>query len=126
MKKEILTNDAPKPIGPYSQAVQSGKLIFLSGIIPADPNTGNIIRGDIKKATEQVLKNASSILKASGSSLENVVKVSVFMKDLKLFGEMNEVYSNWFKKPYPARTTVQAAALPRDVDIEMDFIAETT
>ncbi len=121
-----MTNDAPKPIGPYSQAVQSGKLIFLSGIIPADPNTGNIIRGDIKKATEQVLKNASSILKASGSSLENVVKVSVFMKDLKLFGEMNEVYSNWFKKPYPARTTVQAAALPRDVDIEMDFIAETT
>jgi len=126
MKREILTNDAPKPIGPYSQAVESRSLIFLSGIIPVDPGTGEVIRRDIRRATEQILRNASSILKASGASLENVVKVSVFMKDLTLFNEMNDVYSKWFKKPYPARTTVQVSALPRDVDIEMDFIAETS
>lgn len=124
MKEEILTSDAPKPIGPYSQAIRVGNLIFLSGIIPIEPRTGNIIRGNIKQATEQVFKNAASILKAAGSSLENVVKVSVFLRDLRLFDEMNEVYSNWFKKPYPARTTVQVAALPKEVDIEMDFIAE--
>lgn len=123
MKREILTGDAPKPIGPYSQAIVSGNLIFLSGIIPIDPSTGEVIKGDIGRATEQVLKNASSILRASGYSLENVVKVSVFLKDLGLFNEMNNVYSKWFKKPYPARTTVQVAALPRDVDVEMDFIA---
>jgi 2-iminobutanoate/2-iminopropanoate deaminase len=124
MKEEILTSGAPKPIGPYSQAIRVGNLIFLSGIIPIEPRTGNIIRGDINQATEQVFKNAASILKAAGSSLENVVKVSVFLRDLRLFDEMNEVYSNWFKKPYPARTTVQVAALPKEVDIEMDFIAE--
>ncbi|MGQ9596124.1 MAG: RidA family protein [Thermoproteota archaeon] len=124
MKKEILTHDAPKPIGPYSQAIQVGNLIFLSGIIPIDSSTGEIIRGDMKKATEQVLKNASSILKAAGSSLEKVVKVSVFLRDLRFFDEMNAIYSDWFKKPYPVRTTVQAT-LPKEVDIEMDFIAET-
>lgn len=125
MRREILTDEAPKPIGPYSQAIESGSLIFLSGIIPVDPSTGEVIRGDIRRATEQVLKNASSILEASGASLEKVVKVSVFMKDLRFFNEMNDAYSKWFKKPYPARTTVQVSALPRDVDLEMDFIAET-
>lgn len=125
MKKEVFTNEAPKPIGPYSQAIRSGNLVFLSGIIPVDPATGEIVRCDMKRAAEQVFKNASSVLKAAGASLENVVKVTVFMKDLKLFNEMNDVYSKWFKKPYPARTTVQVSALPRDVDLEMDFIAET-
>ncbi|NHV98919.1 MAG: RidA family protein [Thaumarchaeota archaeon] len=125
MKQEVSTDDSPKPIGPYSQAVRSGNLVFLSGIIPVDPATGEIIRGDVKKATEQVFKNASSILKAAGASLDDVVKVTVFMKDLAFFNEMNEVYSKWFKKPYPARTTVQVAALPRGADLEMDFIAET-
>ncbi|MBO3798671.1 MAG: RidA family protein [Thermoproteota archaeon] len=125
MKQEVFAEDAPKPIGPYSQAIRSGNLVFISGIIPLDPATGEIIRGDIRRATEQVFKNASSILKAAGVSLENVVKVTVFMKDLTFFSEMNDVYSKWFKKPYPARTTVQVAALPRDVDLEMDFIAET-
>jgi 2-iminobutanoate/2-iminopropanoate deaminase len=125
MKREILTDDAPKPIGPYSQAIKSGSLIFLSGIIPVDPGSGEVVGGDIRRATEQVLRNASSILRAAGASLENVAKVSVFMKDLRLFNEMNDVYSKWFKKPYPARTTVQVSALPRDVEIEMDFIAET-
>ncbi len=120
-----MTNESPKPIGPYSQAIRSGSLVFLSGIIPVDPATGEIVRGDIKRATEQVFKNASSVLKAAGVSLEDVVKVTVFMKDLTLFNEMNDVYSKWFKKPYPARTTVQVSALPRDVDLEMDFIAET-
>jgi 2-iminobutanoate/2-iminopropanoate deaminase len=125
MKQEVSTDDSPKPIGPYSQAVRSGNLVFLSGIIPVDPATGEIIRGDVKKATEQVFKNASSILKAAGATLDDVVKVTVFMKDLAFFNEMNEVYSKWFKKPYPARTTVQVAALPRGADLEMDFIAET-
>jgi len=124
MKKEVLTDEAPKPIGPYSQAIRSGSFLFLSGIIPIDPATGEIIRGDIKRAVEQVFKNASSILKAAGASLDDVVKVSVFMKDLTLFNEVNDVYSKWFRKPYPARTTVQVTALPRDVDVEMDFIAE--
>ncbi|MCX8183183.1 MAG: RidA family protein [Crenarchaeota archaeon] len=124
MKQEVLAEDSPKPIGPYSQAIRSGSLVFLSGIIPVDPATGEIIRGDIRRAAEQVFKNASSILKAAGVSLEDVVKVTVFMKDLTFFNEMNDVYSKWFKKPYPARTTVQVAALPKDVDLEMDFIAE--
>lgn len=124
MKQEVLAEDSPKPMGPYSQAIRSGSLVFLSGIIPVDPATGEIIRGDIRRAAEQVFRNASSILKAAGVSLEDVVKVTVFMKDLTFFNEMNDVYSKWFKKPYPARTTVQVAALPRDADLEMDFIAE--
>ncbi|MGB9806066.1 MAG: RidA family protein [Thermoproteota archaeon] len=124
MKEEILTKEAPEPIGPYSQAIRTGNLIFLSGVIPVDPETGKVIKGDIRQATEQVFKNASAILKAAGASLENVVKVTVFLRDLRNFDEMNKVYSNWFKKPYPARTTVQVAALPKEVDIEIDFIAE--
>ncbi|MBO3757523.1 MAG: RidA family protein [Thermoproteota archaeon] len=124
MKEEIITKEAPEPIGPYSQAIRVENLIFLSGIIPVNPKTGEVINGDIKQATEQIFKNASAILKAAGASLENVVKVTVFLKDLKNFEEMNKVYSNWFKKPYPARTTVQVAALPKEVDVEMDFIAE--
>lgn len=124
MKEEILAKEAPKPIGPYSQAIRTGNLIFLSGIIPVEPESGKVIKGDIKQATEQVLKNASAILRTVGASLENVVKVTVFLRDLKNFDEMNEVYSNWFKKPYPARTTVQVVALPKEVDVEMDFIAE--
>lgn len=124
MKEEILTKEAPEPIGPYSQAIRTRNLIFLSGVIPIDPETGKVIKGDITHATEQVFKNASAILKTAGASLENVVKVTVFLKDLKNFEEMNEVYSKWFKRPYPARTTVQVAALPKEVDIEVDFIAE--
>ncbi len=124
MKQEVLAEDSPKPMGPYSQAIRSGSLVFVSGIIPVEPATGEIIRGDIRRAAEQVFRNASSILKAAGVSLEDVVKVTVFMKDLTFFNEMNDVYSKWFKKPYPARTTVQVAALPRDADLEMDFIAE--
>lgn len=124
MKEEIFSEKAPKPIGPYSQAIKVGKLLFVSGIIPIVPETGEIIRGDVAKATEQIFRNVSNILEKAGSSLENVVKVTVFLKDIKTFDKMNEVYSKWFKKPYPARTTVQVSALPKDVDLEIDFIAE--
>ena len=124
MKEEILTEKAPKPIGPYSQAIKSNGFIFLSGIIPIR-TTGEMTKGDIAEQFQTIMGNAKSILEAAGSSLEKVVKVTVYMKDLRDFEAMNKVYASTFSKPFPARTTVQVAALPRGVDIEVDFIATT-
>ena len=128
MSKEIIyTNKAPDPIGPYSQAIevstQRSNLIFTSGQIPIDPDTGNIVSGGIKDQTRQVLKNVSAVLEEGGSSIANVVKTTVFIKDMNEFTAMNEVYAKYFPKQPPARSTVQAVRLPRDVRVEIDAIA---
>jgi 2-iminobutanoate/2-iminopropanoate deaminase len=122
-KKHVHTPLAPKPIGPYSQAVIAGGLLFVSGQIPLDPQTGELIEGDIEVQTEQVLKNLMAILKEAKAGPEHVVKTTVFMRDLQEFPRMNEVYARYFGKEPPARSTVQAAALPRGVAVEIDVIA---
>jgi 2-iminobutanoate/2-iminopropanoate deaminase len=122
-KKHVQTANAPKPIGPYSQAVIAGGLIFVSGQIPLDPRTGELIEGDIEVQTEQVLKNLMAILKEAKAGPEHVVKATVFLRDLQDFPRMNEVYARYFGKEPPARSTVQAAALPRGVAVEIDVIA---
>lgn len=122
MKRIIETNDAPTPIGPYSQGVIVGNLFFVSGQGPIDPKTGKMVSGGIKEQTRQVLENISNILKAAGLSLENVVRVTVFLRDIKDYSEMNEVYKEYFKSKPPSRTTVQAAP-PGDIAVEIDAIA---
>jgi len=123
MKTIISTERAPKAIGPYSQAVVSNGWAFLSGQIPLDPATNQMITGDIATQTERVLENLKSVLEAAGSSLERVVKTTVYMKDMGEFAKMNEVYGRYFATNAPARATVEAARLPRDVSVEIDCIA---
>ena len=122
-KKVILTDKAPKAIGPYSQAIQAGDFLFLSGQIPIDPKTGDLIKGDIRQQTRQVLENIKGLLESEGLEMKDVVKVTVFLKDLGSFSQMNEVYANYFSSYPPARSTVEVAKLPRDVEIEVEAIA---
>lgn len=121
----ITSSKAPKAIGPYSIGIKAGKLIFLSGQIPIDPETGELISGPIEAQAERVLLNIKGILEENGLSMDNVVKSTVFLADMNDFQKMNEVYSKFFKAPYPARSTVQVARLPRDVKIEIEVIAIT-
>lgn len=124
MKKEAITTDkAPKAIGPYSQAVKVNGFIFVSGQIPIDPHTDEVTKGDIIEQTRHVLKNISSILVAAGSSLGDVVKTTVYLKDLSKFGEMNHIYGEFFTAPYPARATVEVSNLPKGVEVEIDAVA---
>lgn len=124
MKKEIVsTSKAPAAIGPYSQAVKSDRLVFVSGQIPLDPDTAELVGDDIRAQTEQVLKNLSAVLAAAGSSLDQVLKATVFMKDLSEFAEMNEVYASFFKKDPPARAAVEVSRLPKDVLVEIEAVA---
>ena len=123
MKTIVATAHAPQAIGPYSQAVISGGLAFLSGQIPLDPATGQIVEGDIAVQTERVLNNLKAVLEACGSSLPAVVKTTVYLKDMGEFARMNEVYARYFPQNPPARATVEAARLPRDVRVEIDCIA---
>ena len=120
--KVIQTNKAPKAIGPYSQAVKIGNLIFTAGQIPLTP-AGKLIQGSIKEQTRQVFENLKAVLKAAGSSLNNALKVTVYMTDLKKFSDMNEIYKQYFSRNYPARSTVQVANLPKGVNIEVDVVA---
>lgn len=122
MKKEISTNNAPKAIGPYSQGTAFENLIFTSGQIPINPATNNIPEG-IKEQTRQVLENIKGILEESGSAMNKVIKTTVFIKNMNDFTEMNEVYSSFFENPYPSRTTVEVARLPKDVLVEIEVIA---
>lgn len=122
MKKEIATENAPKAIGPYSQGILWNDLIFASGQIPVNPATSEIPCG-IKEQTTQVLKNVSAILESEGSSIKNVIKTTVFIKDMNDFVQMNEVYELFFQKPFPARSTVEVARLPKDVLVEIEVIA---
>ena len=122
-KKHVVTSEAPKPIGPYSQGVIAGGFLFVSGQIALDPATGNLVDGDIEAQTEQVLKNLLAVLKEAKIGPENVVKTTVYLKDIADFARMNEVYGRYLGKQPPARSTIQAAALPRDVKVEIDVIA---
>ena len=121
-KKHVATKHAPTPIGPYSQGVIAGGLLFVSGQIPIDPATDKLVEGDIKVQTEQVLKNIQAILEAAGTSMANVVKVNVYLQDVAEFGAMNEVYARFFPENPPARTTVQAMP-PVDIRVEIDCVA---
>lgn len=123
MKEIIATEKAPEAIGPYSQAVRANGFIFVSGQIPIDPTTGELLTGDIAQQTARVLDNLKAILEAARSSLHHAVKVSVFLKDMGDFTAMNSVYAKYFPENPPARATVQVARLPRDVSVEIDVIA---
>jgi 2-iminobutanoate/2-iminopropanoate deaminase len=123
MREVIATNDGPKAIGPYSQAIKANGLVFLSGQIALDPATQQLISGDVAAQTERVLQNLAGILKAGGSSLPQVVKTTVFLKNMSDFAAMNEVYGRYFTEAPPARSTVEVARLPKDVLVEIDVVA---
>ena len=124
MKKIIKTNEAPEPIGPYNQAIEAGEFIFLSGQIGIDVDTGELINENIQAETNQVMRNIESVLKASNRNFDNVVKSTIFLKDLNDFSIVNEVYSKYFKnKISPARETVEVARLPKDANVEISVIA---
>lgn len=125
MKKEIKTENAPKAIGPYSQAIEANGFIFASGQIPIDPTSGELLMGTIEEQTRLALKNLKAVLEAGGSSLDKVVKCSVFLEDMDDFTRMNGVYAEFFNSPYPARAAVQVARLPKDVKVEIEAIAIT-
>jgi 2-iminobutanoate/2-iminopropanoate deaminase len=123
VRQAIATASAPKAIGPYSQAIRAGSLLFVSGQVPIDPATGNLIEGDIVAQTRRAFQNVGEILKAGGASFDHVVKTTVFLLDMNDFAAMNEVYGTFFAPPFPARATVQVARLPRDARVEVDVIA---
>ena len=121
--KQISTDKAPAAIGPYSQAIKSGNMLFCSGQIPVDPETG-IIPDGVKAQAEQVLTNVKNLIAAAGSSIENVIKTTVFIKDMNDFAVINEIYAKYFTEPFPARSCVEVARLPKDVLLEVEAIVE--
>jgi 2-iminobutanoate/2-iminopropanoate deaminase len=123
MKQAVSSPDAPKAIGPYSQAVRAGGLLFLSGQVPIDPSSGNLIDGDIAAQTRRVFDNLAAVLAAGGCSFEDVLRTTVFLADMNDFAAMNAVYAQYFSEPYPARATVEVARLPKDARVEIDMIA---
>ena len=123
MKTVISTAEAPTAVGPYSQAIAAGSLVFCSGQIPLEPSSGVLIEGDISSQTKCVLENLTAGLRAHGLTMEHVVKTTVFMTDLANFGEMNTVYAQWFPNEPPARSTIQVAALPKGANVEIEAIA---
>ena len=122
-KKIIRTDNAPAPIGPYNQAVQFGNLLFISGQIALDPQTGNLVQGDIKTETSQVMKNLEAILKEAGMDFTNIIKTSIFLMDMGQFVQVNEVYGSYFAENAPARETIQVSGLPKGVNVEISMIA---
>jgi 2-iminobutanoate/2-iminopropanoate deaminase len=125
VKVQVQTESAPAAIGPYSQAIRANGFVYVSGQIPIDPQTGEFVAGGVREQTEQVLKNLSAVLRAAGSGLEQVVKTTVFLADMKEFAAMNEIYSKFFASEPPARATVAAAGLPRDARVEIEAVALT-
>jgi|SRR6185436_3322072 len=123
MKKIIKAENGPKPIGPYSHAVQAGNILFTSGMVGIDPKTNELVAGDIKDETRQAMINLKTVLEAGGASLSNIVKATIFLKDLDNFAAMNEVYGSFFESGFPARETVQAVRLPKDANVEISVIA---
>ncbi len=124
VKREAVSSpSAPRAIGPYSQAIRAGALLFVSGQIPLDPATGEMVSGDIAAQTHQVFQNLAAILEAAGASFDHVVRTTVYLADMNDFPAMNEVYGSYFSSPAPARATVQAARLPKDARVEIDLIA---
>ncbi len=124
MKKEaILTKDAPAPIGPYSQAIRAGNLLFCSGQIPFDPVTGKMVEGDVKVQTKRVMDNIAALLKAADATFDHIAKTTIFLKSMNDFPLVNEVYGTYFKGVTPARSTVEVARLPKDVSVEIEVTA---
>lgn len=123
MKKVIFTPDAPAPIGPYSQGLMVGDSLFISGQIALDLNTNKVIKGTIKEETKQVMEYLGAILKAAGLTFDNVVRTNIFLSDMNHFVQVNEVYSSYFTKDFPARATIQAAKLPKEVNVEISMEA---
>ncbi len=124
MKRIVNTEEAPKPVGPYSQAVIVGNLVFTSGQIGIDPKTGELVTGGIAEETEQVIKNLAAVLKSAGAGLDRVLKTLIFITDINQFGTVNQVYARYFQEPYPARSTVQVTALPKGARVEIEAVAE--
>ena len=123
MKQKILSNNAPNPIGPYSQAIKNGNMIFISGQIAINPKTNILVNDNIQKETEMVMENINNILNECNCTFDNVVKCSIFLSNMELFKSVNEVYGRYFNEPYPARETVQVSCLPKNVNIEISAIA---
>ena len=123
MRKPVTTDKAPKPVGPYSQAIIEGDLIFLAGQGPGNPETGKLELGDVRQETRRTLDNLKAVLEAAGSSLDKVVKCNVYLRDINDFAAMNEVYATYFSAPPPARTTIQAGALPGGIAVEIECVA---
>lgn len=123
MRQAVATPHAPQAIGPYSQAVRAGNLLFVSGQVPIDPATGQIIDGDITAQTDRVMRNLAAILAAGGASMDHVVRCTVYLADMNDFAAMNDVYGSYFSQPAPARATIQAVRLPKDARVEIDVIA---
>ncbi len=123
MKKVIVTSEAPAAVGPYSQAIALGNLLFCAGQIPLDPATGEIVGADVTAQTERVCQNIAGVLKANSFTFANVVKTTVFLTDLANFAAMNAVYAKYFTEPYPARSTIQVAGLPRGAQVEIEVTA---
>jgi 2-iminobutanoate/2-iminopropanoate deaminase len=123
VREAVSTALAPKAIGPYSQGIKAGSLLFVSGQVPLDPATGQIVAGDIAAQTHRVFQNIGEILKAGGASFDQVVRTTVFLADMNDFAAMNEVYATYFTSPAPARATVQVSRLPKDARVEIDVIA---
>ncbi len=124
MRKAIVTEKAPKPMGPYSQAIIEGDFIFVAGQGPINPLTGTRELGDVRSETKRTFENLRAILEAAGSSLDDVVKCNVYLRDISDFAAMNEVYATYFTAPFPARTTIQAGALPGSIAVEIECIAK--
>lgn len=124
-KVSISTNFAPQAIGPYSQAVRTGNLLFLSGQIPVDPKTGEMVSGSVEEQAKQVLENIKGLLKSQNLSMSNVIKTTVFLTDISNFAKVNEIYATYFEKPYPARSCVEVSALPKNALLEIEAIAVT-
>ena len=122
-KRAVQAADAPKAIGPYSQAIVANGFVYAAGQIGSDPKTGTLVDGGVEAQTEQALKNLAAVLKAAGSSMDDAVKTTVFLADINDFAKMNEVYARHFKQPFPARSTVQVARLPRDARVEIEVVA---
>ena len=123
MLSAVSTGSAPKALGPYSQAIRAGQFLFVSGQVPIDPATGELVHGDIADQTRRALQNIGEILTAGGASFQQVVRTTVYLADLSDFAAMNDVYATFFAAPQPARSTIQAARLPRDARVEVDVIA---
>ena len=122
-KHPVSSPDAPKAIGPYSQAVRAGQLLFASGQIPLDPATGSLVDGDVDAQTRRVMENLGAVLEAAGLSFASVVRTTIYLADMNDFAKVNDVYGSYFREPYPARATVQVARLPKDARVEIDAVA---
>lgn len=122
MQKIISTDKAPAAIGPYSQAIEVNGMVFTSGVIPVEPSTGEVVEGGVEAQANQAFKNLCNLVEASGAKVENIIKTTVFIKEMNDFGKINEIYKQYFKEPFPARSCVEVARLPKDVLLEIEAI----